>query len=91
MSILGVEDFGFTLEARQPVGVSRQRRREKLDGDLALQPRVRRPINLPHAAGAKGGDDFVVAEAGAGRQEHESKPILDHHLPLRGNVDVAPI
>ena len=34
------EDFRFALEPGQPVGVGRERGRQKLDGDLALQLRV---------------------------------------------------
>jgi hypothetical protein len=49
--IQGGEDFSFALKASQPVGVSRQRRREDLDGDLALQLRVRRAIDLAPGAG----------------------------------------
>ena len=64
------EDFRFALEARQPVGVSRQRRGQHLDGDLTLQLRVRRPIHLAHAAFADLGGDFIDAEAGAGGEGH---------------------
>ena len=64
------EDFGFALKARQPIGVSRQRRRQDLDGDLALQLRVGRPIHLPHAAFADFGGDLIRAETGAGSQGH---------------------
>ena len=62
------EDFRFALKARQPVRISRQRRRQDLDRDLALQLRVRRPIHLAHAAFADLGGDFVDAEAGAGSE-----------------------
>ena len=34
--IEGGEDFRFALKPRQPVGVSRQRRRQDFDGDLTL-------------------------------------------------------
>jgi hypothetical protein len=65
------EHFGFALKARQPVGVSGQRGREDLDGNLALQLRVRRPVNLPHAARAERPEDVVGAEARAIGQGHE--------------------
>ena len=48
-------DFGFALEAGEPVGVGGERRRQDLDRDLALQLRVGRAIDLAHAAGADGG------------------------------------
>ena len=60
------EHFRFALKTREPIVVSRERRRQDLDGDLALQLRVGRPIHLPHPAFADLGGDFVDAEAGAG-------------------------
>ena len=60
------EDFRFALEAGEPLGIGRERRREDLDRDLALQLRVRGAIDLAHAARADGDGDFVGAEAGAG-------------------------
>ena len=62
------EDFRFALKASQPVGITHQRRRQDLDGDLTLQLRVRRPIHLPHPAHADLGGDFVDTEAGAGSE-----------------------
>ena len=59
------EDFGFALKAGQSVRIRRQGRRKDLDGDLTLQPGVRRPIDLPHAAFAKLRGDFVDADASA--------------------------
>ena len=38
----------------------------KLDRDVAIEPRVARPIHFTHAAGAEGGEDLVRAEASAG-------------------------
>ena len=61
-------DFGFALKAREPIGVSRERRRQDLDRDLALQLRVGRAIHLAHAALADLRGDFVDAEAGAGSE-----------------------
>ena len=48
--VQGGEDFRFALKTREPVGVSRERRRQDFDRDLTLQLRVGRPIHLPHAA-----------------------------------------
>ena len=68
--IQGGEDLRFALKASQPVGVSRQRGWENLDGDLALQLRVRRAIDLTHAASADGGEDLVRAKMNAGAEGH---------------------
>ena len=45
------EDARFATEARQSFGVLRQKRRQDLDGNVALQPGVARAIHLAHAAG----------------------------------------
>ena len=47
---------------------SRQVRREHLDGDRAVQPRVGRLVDLAHAAGAERREDLVGPESGAGLQ-----------------------
>ena len=62
------EDFGFALEARQPIRVRRDRRGQDLDRDAPFQLGVGRPIHLAHAAGADLGGDFIRAEASAGSQ-----------------------
>src|SRR6266700_1250139 len=46
-----VEDsggFGFSLESTQAVRVLRERGGQNLDGDVAAQPRILRPVYLPH-------------------------------------------
>ena len=50
------------LEAPQPVGVLRVRRRQHLDRDVALQPLVARPVHLAHPAGADRREDLVGTE-----------------------------
>src|SRR5579863_3983429 len=62
------QHFGFALEAREPLGVSRQRRREHLDGDAPLQVGVGGSVHLAHATHADLGDQFIRAEACAGNQ-----------------------
>jgi hypothetical protein len=62
--------LGFTLESREPFGVVSQCIRENFDCDVSLQRRVRRPIDLAHAAFAERRDDFVGTEAGAWRERH---------------------
>ena len=62
------EHFGFTLEPREPIMISSQRRRENLDGDLAFEPGVGGPEHPSHSAFADLRGDFVDAEACAGRE-----------------------
>ena len=62
------EHFRFALKAREPIGVSRDGRRQSLDRNLALQLRVRRAVDLAHAAGADGGDHFIGTETRAGSE-----------------------
>jgi hypothetical protein len=68
--IEGGKDLGLPLEALHPLAVARERLRQHLDRDLALQLRVRRPIDLPHAPGAERAPDLVRTEAGSGGQCH---------------------
>ena len=60
------EHFGFALEACDPIRIGRDRRRQNLDGDIALQLGIRRAIDLAHPACANWHGDFIDAEARAG-------------------------
>ena len=62
------EHFRLALKPRQPIGVRRHRRRQRLDRDLTLQLGVGRPIHLPHPALADLGGDVVDAETRAGSE-----------------------
>ncbi len=64
------QDLGLALEAAQPVGVGGDRLGQHLDRHLAVEPRVARPVDLAHAAGAERGEDFVGAEARAQGERH---------------------
>ena len=64
---------------RQPLGrgrVGSEFIRDKLDGDQAAQASVARLIDLSHAPGSKGADDFIGADTvpslqhGGGRRIH---------------------
>ena len=55
----------LALEPRHAFGISGECVGQDLDRDLATEVRVCRPIHLAHPALAKGGSDFVDAEAGA--------------------------
>ena len=60
----------LAVEALAPFLGSRDRRREQLERDRALEARVDRAIDLAHAAGADTFDDPVGTEAGSRRQRH---------------------
>ncbi len=67
------EGLRFALEAREPVGVARERLGQDLDRDVAIELRVARPIDLAHAAFADLRGDFVDAETGAGSEGHRER------------------
>ena len=60
------QSLRFALEAREAVGVVRERLRQDLDRDVAIQLRVASPIDLSHPAFADRRSDVVDAEARAG-------------------------
>ena len=60
-------DLRFALEAREPIGVGRERVGQDLDRDVAIQLRVARAIDLAHPAGAERRQDLVGAEPRARR------------------------
>ena len=64
------EDFGFALEACQPVGICRNGLRQNLDRDLPLQVRIGGAIDLTHAAHADLGGDFIRAESSTRSESH---------------------
>ena len=66
------QNLRFALEAGQALLVLDERRRQHLDRDVALQPRVGRSPHLPHAAFAQLGDDLVGADATARGEPRES-------------------
>ena len=64
------EDFGFTLEARDAIGIRANAGGQDLDGDVALQARIAGAIDLTHAASAEHEIDFVGAEARTALEGH---------------------
>lgn len=62
------QDLGFASEAGGALGIAREAVGEDLQRDIAAELRVTRAIHVPHSAGAKGGCDFVNAEACAGEE-----------------------
>jgi len=65
------EDLGFPLEPRKPILIRRECLWQDFDRDVALQPGVMRPLDLPHAADSQGGQHLVRAETSAGEERHE--------------------
>ena len=63
------EGLGFTLEAREPIGVVRERLGQDLDRDVAIQLRVTGPEDLAHSPFANAGDNFVDTETGTGGKD----------------------
>ena len=66
------EDFCFALKPRHSFRVSNEGLRQDLDGHVAIEPCVARPIHFPHPASAEGGENLVRPETRAGGQRHES-------------------
>ena len=62
------EDLRFAREAREAIGIVRDRRQQDFDRHIAIQLRIAGPIHLPHATRAKCGEDLIRAEPCAGGQ-----------------------
>ena len=60
------EHLRFALEPRQPIGIGRERVRQDLDRDVAIQLRVAGAIHLAHAAAPQERLDLADAEPCAG-------------------------
>src|SRR5262249_46148949 len=67
--------LGLALEARERVGALGELGRENLDGDVAVQTRVPRPVDLAHPACAERRKDLEGAEPrpGDGRHDESSR------------------
>ena len=61
---------GLALEARQPLGIVRERLGQDLDRDIAPKFRVTRAIDLAHAARTDLGDNFIRAKTRPGSEPH---------------------
>ena len=67
--MLGCESAAIAAPAH--LGIGRRVRGHDLDGDVAVEPRIARPIHLPHTARSDGLEDFVLGETGAcGERSH---------------------
>ena len=67
--IEGGEHLRFAPESGEPVGVGGQRRRQKLDSDVAPELRVERLIDLSHAACSEVTGDLVMREPGSDHRQ----------------------
>jgi hypothetical protein len=54
---------GLLLESMEAAEVGRECRGQNFDRNITSEPRIARTVHLAHAARAKGGDNFVRAEA----------------------------
>ena len=59
----GGEDLRFALEARLAIRIVRERIRQHLQRDVAIQPRVARAIDLAHTPFADRGSELVRTQA----------------------------
>ena len=64
------EHLRFALESRDAIRITDERGGEDLNRDVAIEFRIARAVDLAHAAGADGGDDFISAKARTGTQRH---------------------
>ena len=55
----------LAIESRLGLRIADTSSGQDFDGDIAVEPRVSRAIDLTHPSGTNGGDDFVGTEARA--------------------------
>ena len=55
----------FSLEAVQPITVGGKCDGQNLDGNIAIQARIPRPVDFAHASRAERSDDLIVSKFGA--------------------------
>jgi hypothetical protein len=79
------EHLRFAFESRHALGIVRERRRQHLDGDLAMQDGVGRPVDLSHASRADLLSDAIVGE---GLANHAADVIRPDELPAARRADV---
>jgi hypothetical protein len=61
------EHLRLALEAREPFGIVCEQIRQDFEGDVAIEARIARAIDLPHAPGAEAVRHLTGAEPGARR------------------------
>src|SRR5688500_14171872 len=60
----------FALEPRETFGIGGNGFRQELEGDIALEPRIARLVDLSHAAGSEQGDDLIRPDAETRTERH---------------------
>jgi hypothetical protein len=78
------EEVGLALEAGEALGVLRDLGGEDLDGHVAAERRVGRPVDFSHAASPDGGRDPVVGQRLA--DQHTSRLAAGSGLPPQGRA-----
>ncbi len=68
---------GLALEALASFGIGLEGRRQDLDRDRTVQPRIPRLVGLSHPALAELGLDFVGTESDAGIEYHHFPAIME--------------
>ena len=74
------ERLRLAFEPREPVRIGGKELRQDLDGHVAIELRIARPIHLAHSASANGAGDLVRAEACAdlqGQRELRLRRIIE--------------
>ena len=79
----------LAFETLAGLGRRREMRRQHLDCDRPVQPRVARPIDLPHSARAEGGHDLVRPKTGPRGKRHPAMPSIPADERPRGTTSAA--
>ena len=72
----GGDSLRLALEARERVRIVGGARRQDLQGDVAIEPGVPRPVDLAHPARAQKRGDLVATKELAGREGHRTAILL---------------
>ena len=83
------EDFGFALEAREAVGVSRERLGQGLERHVAVELGVAGTVDLAHPPGADEGGHVVVRQACADGQGHRMWCGITLIMPPVGTISAS--
>ena len=62
------ERLRLAFKPRKTFGIPGNRVRQKLQGHIALEPRIARTVDLSHAPGSESGNDFVRPDPAAGSE-----------------------
>ena len=68
--------LGLTFETRQAVRIVADALGQDFQGDVAIQAKVPRPVDLAHSPFAKKAGHFVAADAGAGLDRQMNRTAL---------------